>query len=265
MGGVYVAPFPYESQAPGLGVDGCLFQLELLLKQQSAPEDTAAMIVEPVLGEGGYVPAPPEFLRGLRAACDRHRILLVLDEVQSGFGRTGTLFALEHARIVPDILCIAKGIASGLPLAAVATRADIAALSPAGTLGGTYAGNPVGCAAALATLDVFRDERVLDNVAARGAQLRAELDAVAARHPHLIREVRGLGLMVGVELQPSAPYGAARALSRRCAHEGLLLLSAGTFECMRFIPPLTVSADEVSEGVRLFERALAGTLDRPTV
>lgn len=259
MSGVYVAPFPYETQSPGMGVDACLFQLELLLKQQTAPEDTAAIIIEPVLGEGGYVPAPANFLAGLRKLCDRHGLMLVFDEVQTGYGRTGKMFALEHSDVVPDILCLAKGIASGLPLSAIACSTEVARHSPPGTLGGTYAGNPVGCAAALATLRVFEEEKVLANACARGEQLCAALEDVRARHPQLIKEIRGLGLMIGVELAARVPRGSAKALSTRCAKEGLLLLNAGTFETMRFIPPLTVSRDEIEEGVRLFERALVAT------
>jgi 4-aminobutyrate aminotransferase len=259
MSGVYVAPFPYETQSPGVGADACLFQLELLLKQQTAPEDTAAMIIEPVLGEGGYVPAPAAFLRGLRKLCDKHGIMLIFDEVQTGYGRTGKMWALEHALVVPDIMCMGKGIASGFPLAAVACSTEVSRHSPPGTLGGTYAGNPIGCTAALATLRVFEEEGVLANACARGEQLCAALEAVRVRHPQLVKEIRGLGLMIGVELTSRVPHGTAKALSARCAKEGLLLLTAGTFETMRFIPPLTVSRDEIEEGVRLFERALVAT------
>lgn len=261
-GGAFVAPFPYESQAPGLGVAGCLFQLELLLKQQTAPEDTAAMIIEPVLGEGGYVPADPAFLRELRSLCDRHGIVLIFDEVQTGFGRTGRMLALEHSGVVPDVLVLAKGIASGMPLSAVATREDLSAKCPAGSMGGTYSGNAVSCAAALATLDVFEREGVVANAQARGAQLVALLQGVAQRLPRAVKEVRGLGLMVGMELRPGLRAGISREVSLRCAaNEGLLLMNGGWFETLRFIPPLTVSEAEVAEGVRRFERGLVGALE----
>lgn len=261
MGGVYVAPFPYDSQAPGMSVEDCLFQLDLLLKQQTAPADTAAMIIEPVLGEGGYVAAPRAFMHGLRQRCDANNILLILDEVQTGFGRTGRMFAYEHTGVTPDVLVMAKGIASGLPIAAMSTRSELSAHCPPGTMGGTYAGNPVACAAAIETLNTFAEEPIIENCVARGKQLVELLEGVRARHPHIVREVRGIGLMVGFEMQPNVPYGTSRELSFRCAEEGLLLLNAGTFETMRFIPPLTVSAEEIEEGVRRFETALTSLFD----
>jgi len=256
MSGVFCAPFPYLVQSSGLGVEDCLFQLDLLLKQQTAPEDTAAIIIEPVLGEGGYVEAPHAFLHGLRERCDKHNIKLILDEVQTGFGRTGKMFAHQHSGVQPDILVMAKGIANGIPIAAISSRSDLTAHSPPGTMGGTYAGNPVACAAALATLDVFTSEPILENVVARGKQLTDLLEGVKARHPDIIKEVRGVGLMVGLEMTADMPAYSARDLSLRCASEGLLILTAGTFETMRFIPPLTVSEGDLAEGVKRFEAAI---------
>ena len=259
MPGVYVAPFPYATQAPGLDVGACLYQVELLLQQQTAPRDTAAVLLEPVLGEGGYVPAPPGLLEGLQALCARHGMLLMLDEVQTGFGRTGKMFAHEHYDgVEPDVLIMAKGIASGLPLSLISSRAELTQHSPAGTMGGTYAGNAVACAAALATLDVFDDERLLENARARGDQLVGRLAALAAARADVVRDVRGLGLMVGVELDP-ARRGAAAALARACAAEGLLLLSTSAFECVRFIPPLVVSEAEIDDAMERFEAAFDKT------
>ena len=256
VAGCFSAPFPYETQSPGLGTDGALYQLDLVLKQQTPPADTAALIIEPVLGEGGYVPAPAAFLAGLRERCDAHGILLILDEVQCGVGRTGRMWAHEHSGVTPDILVMAKGIGSGLPLSAVSTTAAIAGRTLPGTLGGTYAGNAVACAAALATLDVLAEERLVENAAARGDQLLDGLRALQARHPDLIRDVRGVGLMIGLELD--APAGAAAALSRRCAAEQkLLLLPTSVFEVVRMIPPLTVSEEECDDALARLGAALA--------
>jgi len=188
MAGVHVAPFPYAGHLPSaIGssteamVSYCLDQVELLLKQQTAPSETAAMIIEPVLGEGGYVPAPDAFLRGLRKICDKHGILLVFDEIQTGFGRTGTMFAREHSGVVPDILVMSKGIASGLPLSCVVAKSDYTAKQPPGCMGGTFAGNVVSCAAALGTLDVFEQENLLHNCNERGKQLKTGLNSLKAK------------------------------------------------------------------------------------
>lgn len=201
-GGVFVAPFPYsyffgwdDEQTTAF----CLQQLDLLLHSQTAPSETAAIVIEPVLGEGGYVPAPPAFLRALRALCDEHGILLVLDEVQSGFGRTGRFFCYEHAGVTPDILVMAKGLGSGLPISGIASRAELMAKWTPGTHGGTYGGgSAVAAAGACATIDVIREEGLVENAAARGEQLLAGLRELQAEHP-AIGDVRGLGLMVGVE------------------------------------------------------------------
>ena len=258
MPGVFVAPFPYDTQSPGIDADGSLYQLELLLKQQTAPSDTAAVIVEPVLGEGGYVPPPRGWLQGLRALCDAHGLLLVFDEVQSGFGRTGKLWAHQHAEgVEPDVLVMAKGIASGLPLSAISSRAELTRAVPPGAMGGTYAANPVACAAALATLDVFEEEDLVGNAAARGEQLLGGLRALVAEHDDgVLKEARGVGLMVGLEFGRDAPAGTAAALSRACRRRGLLLLTTSVFETLRFIPPLNVSAAEVDTALSIVGNAL---------
>ena len=219
---------PVRHAEPGARRGRVLYQVELLLQQQTAPRDTAAVLLEPVLGEGGYVPAPPGLLEGLQALCARHGMLLMLDEVQTGFGRTGKMFAHEHYDgVEPDVLIMAKGIASGLPLSLISSRAELTQHSPAGTMGGTYAGNAVACAAALATLDVFDDERLLENARARAATRSWPARRAAAARADVVRDVRRLGLMVGVELDPAAAAlsprsrarvrgrGAAAALRRR--------------------------------------------------
>jgi 4-aminobutyrate aminotransferase len=171
MPGSYVTPFPYWHQhnlPPSTPtetlVQNSLFQLDCLLKQQTAPRDTAAIIIEPVIGEGGYVPAPASYLQGLRAVCDKHGILLIIDEVQSGYGRTGKMFAVEHAGVRPDIMIVAKGLANGFPLSGVISRKELTDKLPPGSLGGTYAGNAVACAAAVACTQAFKEEHILKNV-----------------------------------------------------------------------------------------------------
>ena len=221
------------------------------------------MVIEPVLGEGGYVPAPPAFLAGVRHLCDAHGILLVVDEVQTGFGRTGKLFATEHhaPEVAPDVLIMAKGLASGFPLAAIASRRELTDTQMPGSMGGTYGGNAVACAAAVATQRVIREESLVANAAAQGSHLQSALRAVATKHgAGAIRDVRGLGCMVGVELDSHHPPGTARALTQACTARGLLLLSCSVFETIRFIPPLTVSRAEVDQAVDIFDAALAEVL-----
>lgn len=222
------------------------------------------MFLEPVLGEGGYIPAPPAFLRGLIEICREHGILFVADEVQSGFCRTGRFFAVEHAGIEPDIIVMAKGIASGFPISAIGASTHLMARWPVGSHGGTYGGNPMGCAAALATIDVLTEPGFLDAVNERGAQLRAGLVDLQRRHP-VIREVRGIGLMNGVELydpESGTPAGArvAAALERCRRDSRVLLMNAGTWgNIVRFMPPLVVTEEEIDLALGAFGAALDAT------
>ncbi len=259
--GVLVSPYPYPY---ALGMDEaqasryCLAELKKLLKSQSAPSETACVVIEPVLGEGGYVPAPAEFLRGLRALCDEHGILLVADEVQSGFGRTGRWFAVEHSGLIPDVITMAKGIASGLPLSGIVTRRDLAEKWMKGTHGGTYGGNAVSCAAAGATARVIKEEGLLENAAERGRQLTAGLKALQAENS-LIGEVRGPGLMIGVEFSRAGQPDSAvtKAVQKACLDRGLILLNCGTFDnVIRWIPPLVVTPAEIDEALTIFKAAL---------
>jgi len=265
--GFHAARFPYCLHCPA-GAGGAwarkaaccgdaLEGVRTLLKEQSAPSDTAAIIIEPVLGEGGYVPTPPGFLPALRALCDEHGILLIVDEVQSGVGRTGKMWAVEHEGVTPDILVFAKAIASGVPLSGIMTRGDRMKKSPPGSMGGTYGATAVSAAAAVATLRVMRDERLPENAAARGAQLTAGLRALSARHPGVIADVRGRGLMVGLEFAHAAGGGFAGAVTAAAMERGLLLFTTGWRETIRFIPPLTVSAAEVDQALAIFGDALA--------
>ena len=256
--GVFVAPFPDPlAPDPDAEVASAFDGLDHLLTTMTAPAETAAMILEPVLGEGGYCPAPPAFLRGIVERCRTHGILFVVDEVQTGFGRTGRMFAVDHYDVEPDIVCMAKGIASGFPLSALGTRRELDDRWPKGSHGGTYGGNPIGCAAALATIDVLTAPGFLDGVVARGEQLTAGLRELQP-HDTGIRQVRGLGLMVAVELDDPAR---ATAIAAHCLQEGrLILMSAGTYNTvLRWMPPLVVSAAEVDEALGAFGAALKAT------
>ncbi len=259
--GIFVAPYPYpfyygwDEQTT---LDFCLRELNKLLKSQTAPEETACIVVEPVLGEGGYVVPPAGLMPALRKLCDEHGILLVADEVQSGFGRTGKFFAVEHTQTIPDVLLMAKGIASGLPLSGLAARQELMSKWRPGSHGGTFGGNAVACAAAVATIQAMREEKLVENAAARGAQLMAGLRKLQAEFP-CIGEVRGLGLMVGVEFgKPGAPDTAtAKAVDKAAFERGLMLLTCGTFDnIIRWIPPLVVNEQQMDEALNLFASAL---------
>ena len=263
MPGVFVAPFPYSYR---YGWDEertsqwCLDELEYLFATQTSPQETAAVLIEPVLGEGGYVVPPASFLRGLRAMCDRYDILLIADEIQSGFGRTGRWFGFEHFDFVPDIMTVAKGLASGLPLSGVFSRMDLMKKWATGTHGGTYGGNAVASAAAVATIQAMRDEDMLGNTRARGAQLKTGLRHLQEEFP-AIGDVRGLGLMVGVEFrtQDRQPdRDTAKAVVHACQEDRLLLLTCGPWDnTIRFIPPLVVTQEQVDQGLGIFARALS--------
>lgn len=268
MPGVFVAPFPYTYRygwEPQETVDWCLVELRHLLLSQTSPQETAAMLLEPVLGEGGYVVPPQGFLQGLRQICDEHGILLIFDEIQSGFGRTGRWFAHEHYGVTPDIMVIAKGLASGMPLAGMASSLELMRRCPPGSEGGTYGANAVACAAAVASIQVLREEKLIENSAVRGEQLMAGLCQLQARYPG-IGEVRGLGLMVGIEFtdpqgKPDKP--SAKAFQKACFDQKLLILTCGTYDnIVRVIPPLVVSAEQIEDGLARFGRAMATVYGR---
>lgn len=262
---VYLAPFPQvwrefdgdEARASEVS----LARLRELLASVVPAPSVAAIFIEPVLGEGGYLPAPVAFLRGLRELCDEHGILLVADEVQTGYGRTGRMWAFEHAGIVPDVVCIAKAIANGLPLSAIAARRELHERWGRGAHGSTYGGNPVACAAAIAVLDTIEGQGLVANAAARGAELTSGLARLAAEDER-IGDVRGPGLMVGVEFVANratkAPDGAlVDRLVARSADLGLLVLSCGQqHQVVRWISPLDVSAAEIAEALEIFGEAL---------
>jgi 4-aminobutyrate aminotransferase len=264
--GVFVAPYPYAYR---LGMteekvtDFCLSALEELLLSQTSPAETAAILIEPELGEGGYVVPPKAFMKGLRDLCSRNGILLILDEVQSGFGRTGKWFAREHFDIVPDIMTVAKGIASGLPLSGVFSSLDLMKKWQTGSHGGTYGGNVVACAAGVATIRAIREERMLENASQRGEQLTTGLRKLQEDYS-IIGDVRGLGLMIGTEFTRNgkpADKSIIKAIIHTCENQGLLLLSCGTYDnVIRWIPPLVVNDAQIKEALTIFGAALKESL-----
>ena len=257
---VFHVPFP--SAFHGITPQHSLAAIEQLFKVDVDPARVAALIIEPVQGEGGFYVAPPEFLKSLRALCDSHGIVLVADEIQSGFARTGRMFAFEHSGVEPDLMTIAKSLAGGLPLSAVVGKAQIMDAPPPGGLGGTFAGSPLACAAALAVLDVMAEEQLAERARILGAQLITRLKTLQGKYP-AIGEVRGLGSMVAIELvknrrpdQPDAEL--TRALVQAAAARGLVILSCGVYgNVIRLLAPLTISDALLAEGLDLLEAAFA--------
>lgn len=254
---VYHAPFPYEYR--GVSSAQALQGLQYLFDSRVPASQVAAIIIEPQLGEGGFVPAPVEFMRELRRIATAHGIVLIVDEIQTGFGRTGRMFAYEHYGIEPDLVTMAKSLGGGLPLSAVVGKAAIMDAPPPGGLGGTYAGNPVACAAALAVLDVFDDERVLEQAQQQASQSLAALQAIARRHPQ-VGDVRGLGAMLAIEIvEPGdmAPDGKrAQQVVDLARARGLLLLKSGTYKnVIRLLPPLTTPPADLARGLDILTSA----------
>ncbi|MFM8479647.1 MAG: 4-aminobutyrate--2-oxoglutarate transaminase [Gammaproteobacteria bacterium] len=256
---VFHAPFPIEYH--GISVAQSLAALEQLFKADVDPQRVAAILVEPVQGEGGFYVAPPEFLQALRALCDRHGIVFIIDEVQTGFARTGRMFAIEHSGVEPDLVTLAKSLAGGLPLSAVVGKAEIMDSPAPGGLGGTYAGSPLGCAAGLAVLEVIESEQLCARAERIGAAVRARLIDLQSRWP-CIGEVRGLGAMVAMELvkdrRPDAPDAElTKALVQAAGRRGLVLLSCGVHaNVIRFLMPLTTPDAILAEGLAILEAAL---------
>jgi 4-aminobutyrate aminotransferase len=256
--GVFVAPFPDpHASDQEAEISGALRGLDRILATQVTPEEVAAIVIEPVISERGYIPTPKGFLAGIAQRCRDHAILLVADEVQSGFGRTGRMFAIEEHGVEPDMLCMAKGIASGFPFAALGMRRSIDDAWRVGSHGGSSNGNPIGCAAALATIDVLTSPGFLDNVKARGEQLIDALRDMQQLDPAL-RYVRGRGLMVATEFDSA---DRAAAVVECCLREHrVVLMTAGTRNrTIRWMPPLVVTAPEITEAVRAFESAIRST------
>jgi 4-aminobutyrate aminotransferase/(S)-3-amino-2-methylpropionate transaminase len=259
---VHHLPFAQDYRGPS-GAEA-LAELERALLTQVAPSEVAAVVVEPIQGEGGFVPAPEEFMHGLRRICDEHGIVLVVDEVQSGFGRTGAMFAIEHYGIEPDLIVVAKALASGLPLSGVIGKAEIMDAPHEGAIGGTYVGNPVALAAASAVLDVIEAENLIDRAKALGETIGARMSAWQDRFEQ-IGDVRGRGAMLAIELvrdresKEPAPELATRVIEE-ALQRGLLLLKAGIYSnCLRVLAPLVIGDDELAEALDVWEEALAAT------
>lgn len=265
MSGVHIAPYPYAyrlGMEPDDAAEFCLDEIEYMLVTATPPEDTAAFLIEPVMGEGGYIVPPEGFLKGLREIGDKYGILLIIDEVQSGFGRTGKWFGHQHFDIVPDIMVMAKGIASGFPLSGIATRKDIMDKWRPGSHGGTYGGNAVACAAGVATIQAMKEEGMVENAAKNCPVLLGGLRDLQEEFP-IIGDVRGIGLMAAAEFtHPSGDWHksklVANAVRQRCLEDGkLMLLTCGPYDnVVRWIPPLIVNPDQLQEALGIFAGAV---------
>jgi 4-aminobutyrate aminotransferase len=268
---VYYARFPYPFRSSAPDPDACaqeaLEDIERLLEYVIAPQDVAAFLLEPIQGEGGYVIPPRSWLVALRQLADEHGILLIFDEVQTGFGRTGEWFAAQAFGVEPDIICLAKGIANGFPLGAVAARRDLMRGWGPVSHGTTYGGNPISCAAALAVLEVIREENLLENARAQGAYMLEALRQLQAESP-IVGDVRGVGLMIAVEfVRPGSKEPnpeAVRRVLQRALEDGLLLYPCGHWaQTIRLIPPLTITREQVEEGLEIFRRAVLTAGENP--
>ncbi len=268
--GVHFAPYATPNRCPAGGsrdtcAEACLSMLDQIFDHEVDPSQIAAMFVEPILGEGGYVDPPPSFLQGLRERCDLHGILLVADEIQSGVGRSGKWWAIEHADVTPDLMTVAKGIASGYPLSVLIGRPEVMGQWTPGAHGTTFGGNPVSSAAALATLDVIEDEGLLDNAAQRGSQLQDGLRDLQLDYA-MIGDVRGKGLMVGIEFVNEAGQPDPKAMEQtrqRCLEGGVLLSYCGPYnQSLRLAPPLVITADQVDAFLEIFRASVDAVASR---
>ena len=270
---VYRFPFPNLYRRPKeltaeQWTAWCTAQLDHCFTAIVDPSHVACVVVEPVLGEGGFLPAPAVWLRRLRELCDKHGMLLVADEVQSGMGRTGKLWAIDHAGVVPDLIATAKSLGAGMPISAVIGRSDVMEAPHTGGLGGTYSGNPLACAAALAALDIITDPAFLARAEAVGARMRARLEAVQARHPRLVGDVRGLGPMVAMELvrdpDTREPWlEATQGVNAATLERGVITIRAGLFSnCVRFLPPLNITDAELDEAFDVVDAAVDATVKK---
>lgn len=261
---IFTVPYPYEYRSqfrnnPDGLVAWCKEQIDILFAQFVHPEQVACMIVEPVQGEGGYIVPPQKFLAELRKIADKHGILLIIDEVQTGFGRTGKMFATEHFNVEPDIMLMAKAIAGGMPLSGFITRKDISSKWAPGRHGNTYGGNPVSCAASLATIEVLEEEKLVERSASLGKKVMDRLKDFAKDKPY-IGEVRGLGLMIGIEFNDEHGHPSkeiAEKVNQRCFENKLLVLTCGNHgQVLRLIPPLNMSDEEADKGLTILEKAM---------
>lgn len=268
-GEIYHARFPYSYRAPrGVAKEDlaayCLEELGKLFLTDVAPEDTAAIIIEPVQGEGGFIVPSAGFVTGLREICDRHGILLIMDEVQTGFGRTGRFWAMEHDGIVPDLVTIGKSIGAGMPLSAVAGRAEILDSAAVGAIGGTYGGNPMSCAAAMAVFKIFREENLVESARRIGRIVQERFDAFKDRYP-IVGDSRGLGAMRAIELvadkktKAALPGARVKEILHSAVDRGLILIKAGVHDnVLRTLMPLTIPEQDLKKGLDIMESVLDG-------
>jgi 4-aminobutyrate aminotransferase len=263
-GSIFTVPFPYVYRShhkgdPAACVNDVMHQLDMLFKQIVHPEQIAAFLVEPVQGEGGYVPAPAGFLKKLKEVADKHGILLIIDEVQTGFGRTGKMFAIEHYGVEPDVMLMAKGIAGGMPISAFITRNEISKKWAPGRHGSTFGGNPVSCAAALATIDVIEEEKLAERAAKVGQEMQDHLRQALSKNA-AVGEIRGLGMMIGVELiekDGSPSHDLADAVAHKCFEHKMLVLTCGSHgHVLRLIPPLNISDEDAKKGLEIIVKAI---------
>lgn len=268
-GEIYHAPFPIPYH--GVSVEDSLAALDVLFKVDIAPGDVAAIIVEPVQGEGGFYPAPDGFMQALRALCDQHGIVLIADEIQTGFARTGRFFCCEYSGVEPDLVTVAKGVAGGFPLAAVVGKSDIMDAPLPGSLGGTYGGSPIGCAAALEVIEVIAAEGLVKRAGEIGALFKSRLTEIQAAHPQAVGQIRAdRGAMIAMELVREGDSGKpapelTRELVALAYTEGLVLLSCGSRgNVIRFLPALTISDELIHEGLDIVTRCLGMVLDKDT-
>jgi len=269
---VYRMPFPYCYRCPagetqGHCTLGCLEYFKTFFAAHADPAEIAAVVLEPVAGEGGFIPAPGAYLRELHALCSRHGILLVADEVQSGFGRTGRMFACEHSGVAPDLITSAKSMAAGLPLSAVTGRAEAMDAPMVGGLGGTYGGNPLSCAAALEVIEILQGEGLLERAAAQGEAVTKRLTEMQGRYP-LIGDVRGLGPMAALELvkdrlKKTPAKEETAAIVKECHGRGLIILKAGVFDnVIRLLAPLVATDAELARGLEILEESFAAVTEK---
>ncbi len=264
---IYRAPFPYSYRPPaGINpkdlTEYCLEELKRLWQSEIPANQTAALIVEPVQGEGGFIVPTPKFLKGLRELCDAHGIVLIIDEVQSGFGRTGKFWAFEHEEVLPDLLVVGKSLAAGMPLSAVVGRSEIMDAPPAGAIGGTYGGNPLACAAALAVFEIFEKENILNKAGSVAKTVQARFNSFQKKFS-IIGESRGLGAMRALELvldkktKAPLPVNQVKQIIADCEKKGLLLIKAGIFDnVLRTLMPLTIEDADLNEGLDILEETL---------
>lgn len=264
LGEVYHAPYPYPTQLKGVNEDEitsyCLNQLQKIFDLRIDPSRVAAVVIEPVMGEGGYYPAPPEFLQELRRITEKHGIMLIFDEVQTGFGRTGKMFAAEHSGVTPDILVLAKALSGGMPLGAIVATRETHEKWPVGGHGSTFGGNPISCAAALANIKVIEADNLVDRSRDVGAQIVARLKKSLAGLPG-IKEIRGLGLMIGIEFHRDVAGHAVPAIKQKCLDNKLLIMNCGVEgQTIRLMLPLNIDKSDLDEGLTILENAVKDIL-----